>query len=146
MRNALLSLGILLCSVPAFAKGPFKAAEDLSFNCPGEKILQDGYVVECRGAKGFSAVKTAMVGANIKSANEVGIHTEVSGAVDLGILPDADSSPAYTYYRKLLSRSGGTIVGMLSTELWHNDEMGVKTKFKVYYTNEGKVAVINVEY
>lgn len=145
MKNTILSLTFLFCSFQALASGPFEPAQDLLFSCPGKKILDDGHVVECRGAKGFQDAKTANVGANISSASDVGIQTDVEGAIDLGILPDADTSPAYTYYRTLVSKKNGSVVGVLTTELWYNDEMGVKYKFKVRYTAAGKVAVITVD-
>ena len=76
MKNSLLALSILLSSVKAFASGPFDAAQDLPFSCPGKEILEKGYTVECRGAKGFKAAKAATVGANVRSSKELGIEKQ----------------------------------------------------------------------
>jgi hypothetical protein len=145
MKNFMIAVGLLVTSGSAFAEGPFSPYRDLTFDCPGKTVLGSGYKVECKKAKGFKEIANSKVGENVQDPADIGIFPEIGGAVDLDILPDADSYGAYEYFRKLESKSEGKLTGLLSTSLWVNPEMEVKFKLKIRYNLEGKIVSIVVE-
>jgi hypothetical protein len=129
----------LVVASPAFASGPFTGL-DLSEYCRGQRELDGGYQVVCTEAHNASAVRKARVGANTKLPKKLSLP----GVIELGLLPDADSSPMYFYVRRL-EDSNERLAGYLTVEGWHNDEMGVKLQLTARWNARGQLVSAKVK-
>lgn len=69
---------------------------------------------------------------------------EFRDAIELGILPDPDSDPIYSYKYELKDKESNTLVGYLSINGWINQEMGVKIQITTRYTVDGQLAAVSV--
>ena len=140
-----LFLVLALGSQLAYAQGPLSNVQLPVESCPGLSVANRGYQLECQSSFNFATVKSAKVGENIKDLRAIGIkNLDWYGAVELGVLPDPDTSIVYAYNRKLLDRND-KVVGIMSIEMYVNNEMDVRVKLVSRYNIKGKLVSARVE-
>lgn len=104
--------------------------------CKNMKIDYRKDVATCE-AQSAAKVQRAKVGAQLTPEEIRGLGFNLYGAVDLGLVPDADSNTAYFYVRWLLN-SKRERVGVLTIEGWYNTEMETSARFDVRYNLIGE--------
>lgn len=111
--------------------------------CPDIKIDFKKDIAYCK-ALNAAEVMNAKVGSHLTATElrQLGFHTY--GAVDAGIVPDADSNTAYFYTRWLLD-STGKHVGVLTIEGWYNTEMEASARYDVRYNLTGETVMASAK-
>ena len=104
--------------------------------CKNMKIDYNKDVATCE-AQSSAKVLRAKAGAQLTPEEVKGLGFHLLGAVDLGLVPDADSNTAYFYVRWLLN-SKRERVGVLTIEGWYNTEMETSARFDVRYNLIGE--------
>lgn len=143
--NLLMNLVVVVASLGGLFSTEGLARGYLSGNvltdesCPGLALVDSGNQVECRKAQDFAKVKSAKVGANIVHRIE-----NRYDAIELGVLPDADTSQIYCYLRSLLD-ARTNVVGYISICGYVNSEMDVKFKVTARYNLKGKLVSAKAE-
>lgn len=109
--------------------------------CKSIKIDYRQDVATCE-ADSARTVLRAKVGAQLTQAELQGLGFSTYGAVDLGLVPDADSNTAYFFTRWLIN-SKRERVGVITVEGWYNTEMEASAKFTVRYNLKGEVVKVS---
>jgi len=104
--------------------------------CKNMKIDYRKDIATCE-AQSAAKVLRAKVGAQLTADEIKGLGFYLSNAVDLGLVPDADSNTAFFYVRWLLN-SKSEHVGVLTIEGWYNAEMESSARFDVRYNLKGE--------
>ena len=108
--------------------------------CPEKEISKDAETISCK-ASNAKAVKEAKIGDELTSKDYKRLGFTNSYAVDIGLVPDADSNTAYFYTRWLLNEDGKK-VGVITIEGWFNEEMEDSARFYIRYNLKGEAVVI----
>ncbi len=134
-------LGLLLISGYVFADGRFDGVLDEA--CPEKVEDKHNDILYC-AADMSKDVLAAKVGSSLnrQGLKELGFSTY--SAVDIGLVPDADSSTAYYYIRWLVNAKKQK-VGILTIEGWHNSEMDSSARFDTRYNLKGQVVSIEIK-
>jgi hypothetical protein len=140
MKKALI-LALLVSPISAMAWDGYFENKDFSDFCKGYRTVKYGNGLECRKAEGFLEVKNAKVGANTKVPKA--LWGKVLSAIDLGVLPDADTSEIYSYTRELLNEQG-EIVGYYFIDGYNNSEMDLTLKMNSKYNTKGDLISVYV--
>lgn len=135
----------LLITAMVFSGSVF-ADMSYSFNvisdkfCPEKELSKDAETISCK-ASNAKAVKAAKVGDELTSKDYKQLGFSNAYAVDIGLVPDADSNTAYFYTRWLLNEDGKK-VGVITIEGWFNEEMEDSSRFYIRYNLKGEAVVI----
>jgi hypothetical protein len=108
--------------------------------CKNMKIDYRKDIATCE-AQSAAKVLRAKVGAHLTAEEIKGLGFYLSNAVDLGLVPDADSNTAYFYVRWLLN-SKRERVGVTTIEGWYNTEMESAARFDVRYNLLGEAVKV----
>lgn len=139
MKNVILVALSVLVALPALARySRFEGIREVF--CPTPSIDYDKDVLTC-GVSNADVVISARVGKALTADESKNLGFFIYGAVDLGIVPDADSDTAYFYTRWLLNPRGEK-VGVLTIEGWTNSEMEDSAQFRVRYDLQGEVVIV----
>ncbi len=108
--------------------------------CVEKELSADEETIYCK-ASNAKAVGAAKAGTELTDSEykKLGFHT--AAAVDVGLVPDADSNTAYFYTRWLLNDDGDK-VGVLTIEGWYNEEMEDSARFYTRYNLKGETVSI----
>jgi hypothetical protein len=135
----LILTSVLLGSIMASAK-PYSTFENVREEfCQNRNIDYKKDILYCE-ASNSQAVVGAKVGNKLTDAELKSLKFNLYGAVDAGIVPDADSNTAYFFVRWLLSPTGAK-VGVITFEGWYNTEMESSARFDVRYNLKGQTVM-----
>lgn len=134
--KSVLGLVLAFFSLSAFAYySPFQDVP--SEICPDLKEVKD--VAFCK-AQNSKAVLAAKKGDKVTTPVKVIFYN----AIDLGIIPDADSNDAFFYVNWLVD-SNGKKVGYLTINGWFNTEMESRGRVDTRYNLKGQVVSIELK-
>lgn len=111
--------------------------------CPGARLSKDDSLVTC------SKVKEAKFLANLKIHTRKKItilpeHVAFLGAIELSILPDADTNEIYFFSSEIQNSSGKTI-GYVINHGYVNPEMEVKIELESRFNLAGELVSISIK-
>lgn len=112
-------------------------------DCPGAKLSKYDSLLTC------SKVKDANFLANLKihTRKKVKIlpeHVAFLGAIELSILPDADTNEIY-YFSSEIQNSSGKTIGYVINHGYVNTEMEVKIELESRFNLLGKLVSISIK-
>lgn len=137
---SLIALIFLSLSAQADYNDPFQDVSEEA--CPDRTFDKTNEILYCK-AENSKEVLSAKIGGQFKSADLKKLGFFTYSAVDIGLVPDADSSTAYFYTRWLVN-SAGKKVGVVTIEGWHNSEMESSARFDTTYNLKGQVVSIQI--
>ncbi|HEX4923846.1 MAG TPA: hypothetical protein VFV50_07160 [Bdellovibrionales bacterium] len=137
MKQIVFSVLILLVTQVSFANDYLEGLSER--DCPGLKIVRNMAI--CTKVPGVDEVlKTRLTRGD--SLDRIPRKVQFKGAVDLGLIPDADTDTIYVYPNVL--RSAGSLVGYLIVEGVANNEMGVRFQVTTRYNAQGRLVSVTV--
>jgi hypothetical protein len=107
---------------------------DLSGVCAGPRVNSYGDFVACTRAHDFQAVRQAKKAGAVRPPQFV--SNRFSGAIELGLMPDADTNGIYHYVNALVEPNGKR-VGYLVVDGYENSEMQVRAQLTATYNLKG---------
>ncbi len=128
----IIALTILMSSLSAFAWPEDHVFDGVPEEFCKEKKIVSSSVVHCKAANS-EAVLAAKKGGDI-----ISVPFNTYGAIDLGVIVDADSNNAY-FYSKWLVDANGKKVGVLTINGYYNTEMEVAGRVDVRYNMKGEI-------
>lgn len=131
---------ILILSITSTAFADSYVAFISNEYCPGKTYHSKTSTVYCK-VTNANAVKTANVGAKVTPQEYGALKLALQNVIDLGIVPDADSSIAYSYDRWLVDSSGKK-VGIITIQGWTNNEMNNRARFDIRFSLKGDVVSV----
>ena len=126
--KTIIAATILMSSLSAFAHVFDGVSEEF---CRDKKIVSSS-LVHCEGADAQT-----VLGAK-KAGDVYSVPFDTYGAIDLGVIPDADSNNAY-YFSKWLVDASGKKVGVLTINGYYNSEMRTTGRVDVRYNMKGEI-------
>lgn len=126
-----------------FAQAYFSYDVDYSEVCKGAKVSQYNMRLDCKDTPQYSSLVRAKVGENVEQVPKEVLWNK-AGAIELNVLPDADTSEIYSFYRELLD-SDGKRIGYMNISGYHNYEMEIKLQLNTRYDLNGKLISAEVK-
>ncbi len=126
--KTIIAVTLLMSSLSAFAHVFEGVSEEF---CKDMQIVSDS-VVHC------TAANSQTVLAAKKGGDILAVPFNTYGAIDLGVIADADSNNAY-FYSKWLVDASGKKVGVLTINGYYNSEMDVAGRVDVRYNMKGEI-------
>jgi hypothetical protein len=108
--------------------------------CPEKEINFEKLTAHCR-AENASQIIKAKVSKQLTTDEKKLLNFEILGAVELEIVPDADSNDAYFYTRWLVDSHSNKVV-IITIQGWYNTEMDESAKFVSRYNLKGQLVNI----
>ncbi len=140
--KTILAFTILLSSLSALASS--SVLDSVSNKvCRNKKIDYIKEIATC-SVKDAKAILAAKVGMSLDSEEIAMLDFVPMGPIELGIIPDADTSVIYSYVRYVTDENGGT-VGILTIDGYTNSEMGIKGRVDTRYNFMGEVVSIELK-
>lgn len=138
-----LALLLLITSFTAFARNTIAISIDDTVEgfCPDYKMDTKNDIAYCKASNAKEVIK-AKVGAALTDQELKALGFEIRGAIDVHLVPDADSDIAYFYTRWLVN-SAGKKVGIITIEGWFNTEMDASERFDVRYNLKGQAVMVS---
>ncbi len=111
--------------------------------CPDAVVFNHGYNVICKGHA------NALDIAKVSKKNRVNLKrlpdfVKFEGAIELSVLPDADTSNIY-FYPSLLKDNNGKTVGYMVIHGYVNSEMELKIQLESRFNLKGELVFIALE-
>lgn len=137
MKPIMFSLVLVLTAAAASANDYLSGLgqED----CPGLKIT--GGMALCTKVPGLKEVMETRLTRG-DSLDRIPRVIQFKGAVDLGLIADADTDTIYVFPNVL--RKAGSVVGYLIVEGVANNEMGVRLQVTTRYNARGRLVSVSV--
>jgi hypothetical protein len=134
MKRLTAALFVLALAPSAFAIDYFEGVDPQ--HCPGARSTGDK--LYCRVAGG-AIVHRGNFGPTYPSGKVPRVlSANALSAIDLGVLPDADTNTIFWYPKPVLDAEGDQ-VGFAIISGYENSEMGVRLKFLTKYNLKGKL-------
>lgn len=127
-----IAVSFLMSSLSAFAWQETHVFEGVTEEYCKDKKIVSSSVIQCTAANS-QTVLAAKKGRDILS-----VPFNTFGAIDLGVIADADSNNAY-FYSKWLVDDSGKKVGVLTINGYYNTEMEVTGRVDVRYNMKGEI-------
>lgn len=138
LMKSVFGLVLTIFSMSVFAYySPFDGVREEI--CPELREQKNADIAFCK-ADNAKAVLAAKKGAKVATPVKVSFYN----AIDLGIIPDADSNDAFFYVNWLVD-STGKKVGYLTINGWFNTEMESRGRVDTRYNLKGQVVSIELK-
>ncbi len=111
--------------------------------CKNIKIDYNKEIATCT-AKDSKRILAAKVGATLTSEEYAMLDFSPLGPIELGVIPDADTSSIYSYTKYLNDKNGAT-VGILTIDGYVNSEIEMKGRVDTRYNLKGEVVSIELK-
>lgn len=141
MKSILASL-LLISAVSVLASSSVLDSVSLKV-CRNKKIDYRKEIATCT-AKDAKSIIAGKVGMPLDNEELAMLDFVPMGPIELGIIPDADTSVIYSYVRYVTDENGGT-VGILSIDGYTNSEMDIKGRVDTRYNFRGEVVSIELK-
>lgn len=140
--KAFIAMFLLLATPTAFSYE--RAFENLpEETCPNALVFDYGYSVICRGHDDAYSIAHAPK-KNRVALKKLPDFVEYLGAIELSVLPDADTNNIY-FYPSLLKDTKGKLIGYIVIDGYVNTEMEVKLQLETRYNLKGKLVSITLK-
>lgn len=143
--KSILAVSLLMSSLAAFAWPESSALDDVREDiCSAIKIDYKTDTAICTGAKNVREVLVAKVGDKLTPAEYKALGFYTYGAIDIGVVPDADTNAIFSYTRWLVNAAGKK-VGVLSIDGWENYQMESRGRVDSKYNMKGEIVWIAIK-
>jgi hypothetical protein len=140
--KAFIVMFLLLATPTAFSYE--RAFENLPEEiCPNALVYDYGYSVICQGHDNASMIAHAAK-KNRVALKKLPDFVLYLGAIELSVLPDADTNNIY-FYPSLLKDTKGKIIGYIVIDGYVNTEMEVKLQLESRYNLKGQLVSITLK-
>jgi hypothetical protein len=111
--------------------------------CRNKKIDYQNDIATC-SAKDAKSILAGKVSVSLDDEEVAMLDFIPMGPIELGIIPDADTSVIYSYIRYLTDQKGAA-VGILTIDGYTNSEMGIRGRVDTRYNFRGEVVSIELK-